>query len=269
MRLQGKTAIVTGAGSGIGRGIAEVFAEEGAQVVLAERREEAGEQVAQAIRDAGGAARFVRCDVSVEADVRAMVDETLRAYGRVDVLVNNAGVNFVKPFEETTVEDWDRVLGVDLRGVFLCTRACIGPFLRQGGGSVVNIASVHSLAGMPGAAPYDAAKCGVVGLTRALAVEYASRGIRFNCLSPGLIDTQIWRDALAVVEDPEACLAHWRSNIPAGRIGTPREMGRVAVFLASDDASYITGANLCADGGLTALLVSMEGYRSRPLEGKE
>ncbi len=268
MRLEGKVAIVTGAGSGIGEGIATVFAEEGASVVIAERRADAGARVARAIQEAGGRALCVPCDVAVEADVAAMVEQTVAAFGRVDVLVNNAGVNFVKAFEALTVEDWDRVVGIDLRGVFLCIRACIEPFLRQGSGSVVNVASVHTVAGLPCAAPYDAAKCGVVGLTRSLAVEYAARNIRFNCLSPGLIDTQIWHDVRDAAADLEACLAHWQANIPMGRVGTPHEMGQVAAFLASDDAAYVTGANLMADGGMTSQLISRENYRSRTVGGE-
>ena len=264
MRLKDKVAIVTGASSGIGIGIAEVFAEEGAQVVCVARREKEGSEVAAKISDLGGKAVFIACDVSSEEQVNRMVDETLRQFGRIDTLVNNAGVNFVKPFEQVTADDWDRVLGVDLRGTFLCTRACIGPMLRQESGSVVNIATVHTLACLPGAAPYDAAKWGMVGLTKSLAVEYAPRGIRFNCLSPGLIDTQIWQDIQNGAEDLDACLAHWRANIPAGRVGTVREMGQAAAFLASDDASYITGANLLADGGMTSLLVSKEMYKSKP-----
>lgn len=258
MRLKDRIAIITGAGGGIGQGIAEVFAEEGAVVVLAERRAEAGEAVAAAIRQAGGRARCIPCDVAEETSVQQMVEATVREYGRVDTLVNNAGVNFVKPFHEMTTQEWDRVVGIDLRGTYLCVRACIGHFLRQGGGSVVNIATVHTHAGLPEAAPYDAAKWGVVGLTKSLAVEYAARNIRFNCVSPGLIDTQIWRDLLERVADRERCWAHWRANIPMERIGTPREIGQAVAFLASDDASYITGANLFVDGGMGSLLVSRE-----------
>jgi NAD(P)-dependent dehydrogenase (short-subunit alcohol dehydrogenase family) len=266
MRLKDKVTIVTGASSGIGAGIAALFAEEGARVVCVARRETEGEAVADSIRQRGGQAVFIRCDVSAEGDVDAMVRQVIEQCGGVDVLVNNAGVNFVKPFEELTAADWDRVLGVDLRGTFLCIRACIKPFLRQGSGSVVNIGTVHTMACLPSAAPYDAAKWGMVGLTKSLAVEYASRGIRFNCLSPGLIDTQIWTDIQRGAEDLEACMAHWRSNIPMGRVGTIREIGHAAVFLASDEASYVTGANLLADGGMTSQLVSKELYRSKPQE---
>jgi NAD(P)-dependent dehydrogenase (short-subunit alcohol dehydrogenase family) len=266
MRLEDKVAIVTGASSGIGIGIAEVFAEEGAAVVCVARRQAEGAAVAEAVRSRGGNALFVACDVADERQVDRAVQETLERYGRIDVLVNNAGVNFVKPFEQLTSDDWDRVIGVDLRGTFLFTRACIAAFLKQGSGSVVNIATVHTMACLPGAAPYDAAKWGMVGLTKSLAVEFASRGIRFNCLSPGLIDTQIWNDIQAGAEDLDACLTHWRANIPMGRVGTIREIAQAVAFLASDDASYITGANLLADGGMTSQLVSKELYRSKSQE---
>jgi NAD(P)-dependent dehydrogenase (short-subunit alcohol dehydrogenase family) len=266
MRLKDKVTIVTGASSGIGVGIAEVYAEEGAAVVCVARRQAEGEAVAEAIRHRGGNALFIACDVAQESQVEAMVRQTLERFGRIDVLVNNAGVNFVKPFEELTSADWDRVIGVDLRGTFLCTRACIATFLRQGSGSVVNIGTVHTMACLPGAAPYDAAKWGMVGLTKSLAVEFASRGIRFNCLSPGLIDTQIWSDIQSGAEDLDACLAHWRANIPIGRVGAIREIAKAAVFLASEEASYVTGANLLADGGMTSQLVSKELYRSKPQE---
>jgi NAD(P)-dependent dehydrogenase (short-subunit alcohol dehydrogenase family) len=264
MRLMDKVAIVTGASSGIGIGIAQVFAEEGANVVCVARRVEEGEAVVKSICDRGGKAVFMPADVAQESQVDAVVRRTLELYGRIDVLVNNAGVNFVKAFEQLTSADWDRVIGVDLRGTFLFTRACIDAFLAQKSGSVVNIATVHTLACLPGAAPYDAAKWGMVGLTKSLAVEFASRGVRFNCLSPGLIDTQIWNDIQAGAEDLDACLEHWRANIPMGRVGTIREIANAALFLASDEASYITGSNLLADGGMTSQLVSKELYRSKP-----
>jgi NAD(P)-dependent dehydrogenase (short-subunit alcohol dehydrogenase family) len=266
MRLTDKVAIVTGASSGIGAGIAEVFGEERATVVCVARRAAEGEAVAQSIVDRGGKAVFIAADVAEESQVEAMARRTVELFGRIDVLVNNAGVNFVKAFEELTSADWDRVLGVDLRGTFLCIRACIPTFLKQGCGSVVNIGTVHTLACLPSAAPYDAAKWGMVGLTKSLAVEFAARGIRFNCLSPGLIDTQIWNDIQAGAEDLDACLAHWRANIPMGRVGTVREIAQAAAFLASDESSYITGANLLADGGMTSQLVSKELYRSKSQE---
>jgi len=258
-RLSGEIAIVTGGAKGIGRAIVEVFAgEERASVVLADRDREQGMLTAAEIGSQNKNVRFIECDVSDERQVNEMVAQTIEAFGRVDVLVNNAGVNFVKPFDQLSVQDWDGVINVDLRGVFLCTRACIEHFLRQGKGNVINIASVHTVAALPGAAPYDAAKCGVVGMTKSLATEYAARNLRFNCISPGLIDTQIWRDILASAEDREACQAHWWANIPAGRVGKPQEIARIAAFLASSDSDYINGANLLADGGMTSQLISRE-----------
>ena len=266
MLLKDKVTIVTGTSSGIGIEIADVFSEEGAKVVCAARREKLGQAVVDAICEKGGDAIFVQCDISQPDQVDVMVKAALDKYGRIDALVNNAGVNIVKPFEEITPEDWDRVIGVDLRGTFLCTRACINQFLKQKSGNVLNIGTVHSSACLPGASPYDTAKWGMVGLTKSLAVEFAARNIRFNCLSPGLIDTQIWDDIQDVAEDLDACHKHWWANIPMGRVGTSREMADIAVFLVSDKASYITGTNIFADGGMTSLLISKESYKSRAIE---
>jgi NAD(P)-dependent dehydrogenase (short-subunit alcohol dehydrogenase family) len=268
MRLRDKVCIVTGAASGIGRGIAEVFAEQGASVIAVDRDKAGNESVADGLCSRGGRSCAITCDVSDEQQVRAMAKQAVDRYSRIDVLVNNAGVNFVKPFHQMSVGEWDHVIGVDLRGTFLCTHACIDTFLLQRYGSVVNIASVHTHACLAGAAPYDAAKWGVVGMTKALAVEYAGRGLRFNCLSPGLIDTQIWQDILNGAEDLDACQAHWRANIPAGRVGTVREIAQIAAFLASDEAMYINGCNLMADGALTSQLITRPQYASKALEGQ-
>jgi NAD(P)-dependent dehydrogenase (short-subunit alcohol dehydrogenase family) len=268
MRLQGRIAIVTGASSGIGRAIAEVSAAEGATVVAASPAYHSSEPVVQGIIERGGTARFVACDISSETDVDHLFDEVVDQYGSVDVLVNNAGVNFAKPFEQTEVADWDRVVNTDLRGTFLCTRRAIRSMLRTGGGSIVNISSTHSVASLPGAAPYDAAKWGMIGLTKSLAVEFASRGIRVNAVSPGLIDTQIWKDVQDAAPDLEECLSYWRAQIPSGRVGAPEEIARVVVFLASDESSYMTGANVIVDGGMTSQLISAAPYESKPVEGR-
>jgi len=269
MRLKGKVAVVTGAGAGIGKSIAGIFAKEGASVVVSSRRAANGQPVADGIVEKGGEAVFVQCDVSKEEDVKVLMDETIKKYGRIDVLVNNAGVNFVKSFEEVEPADWDRVMNTDLRGTYLCTWYAIPHMLKQGGGNIINITTVHTLACLPGAAPYDAAKWGVVGFTKSLAVEFASRNIRVNALSPGLIDTQIWDDIKSAALNLNECLTYWRSNIPMGRVGTPEEIAYTAVFLASDEASYITGANILADGGMTSQLISQEPYESESLEGGE
>ena len=266
MLLKDKIAIVTGAGQGIGLGIAKCFSvEEGAIVIIAEQNEITGRAAASEIQKAGGKAMYVGCDASASGSVNLMVAEVITRYGRVDILVPNAGINFVKPTEECTIEDWDRVHGLNLRGVFICILACLPHFLRQGKGSVVAIGSVHTKGSLSGAAPYTAAKQGVHGLVQSLAVEYASRNIRFNCVSPGLTDTQIWQDIQNAAEEVEECRRHFQANIPAGRVGLPAEMGAAAAFLASEKSAYTTGANLLVDGGMTSQIVSRESYKSKPL----
>jgi NAD(P)-dependent dehydrogenase (short-subunit alcohol dehydrogenase family) len=267
MKLRNKIAIVTGTRTGIGKAIALRFAREGASVVTCIRQGEGGEDTANEIKAAGGEALFVQCDVSIEADVINAVNKTIETYGRLDIIVNNAGVNFVKPFAETAADDWDRVINTDLRGTFFFCRYGIPEMLKTRGGSIINITSVHTVAGLPEAAPYDAAKWGVVGMTKSLAVEYASRNIRVNALSPGLIDTQIWKDIINAAQDTEECKNYWASNIPAGRPGTSEEIAAAAVFLASDEASYCTGSNIIIDGGMTAQLVSRQNFRSISIDG--
>jgi len=266
MLLKDKVAIITGAGNGIGRGMAEVFAiDEGAKVIIADRDGTQGRAAEQALREAGREAQFIQCDASNEQSVSSMVRTTVDTHGRIDVLIPNAGVNFVKPTDQCTMADWDHVHQLNLRGVFLCILTCLPYFLKQKSGNVVAIASVHTKGSLSGAAPYTAAKQGVHGLIQSLATEYASRNIRFNCVSPGLSDTQIWQDIQGAAEDAEACRDHFRANIPAGRVGQPCEMGHAAAFLASDKSSYTTGANLLVDGGMTSQIVSTENYKSKPL----
>ncbi len=268
LRLKDKVVIVTGSGAGIGKSIAEVFAAEGAKIVAGSRREINGQPVVDGIIDAGGEAVFVKCDVSEEAGVKKLIETAVSTYGGIDVLVNNAGVNFVKPFEKVEPADWDRVINTDLRGTYLCSWYSVPHMLKRGGGSIINITSVHTLACLPGAAPYDAAKWGIIGLTKSMAVEFASRKIRVNALSPGLIDTQIWDDIQAASPDIDECLSYWWSNIPAGRVGTPKEIAHTALFLAGDESRYTTGANIVVDGGMTSQLISQEPYQSKSLEGK-
>lgn len=255
--LTGKTIIITGGAKGLGRGIASVCHREGANVVIADLLER---EAAEFAADLGDRAHAVLCDVREVEDLAALVDKTIGRFRSIDGLVNNAGVNFLKPFIDVAMNEWDHVLGTDLRAAFLLTqlvcRHMLGQFPVKG--SIVNISSVHSYAALPGAAPYDAAKWGVVGMTKSIAVEMAARGVRVNCVSPGLINTLIWRDILEASPDKRACEDYWKSNIPIGRVIEPEEIGELVSFLLSDRSQCITGANIFADGGMTSQLVSRE-----------
>jgi NAD(P)-dependent dehydrogenase (short-subunit alcohol dehydrogenase family) len=271
MLLENKTIIITGAGGGLGEGIARVCHREGANVVIADIRGEAAHTVASSL---GQRALAITCNVAEDTHLHNLIAATLAHCGRIDGLVNNAGVNFSKPFLATTSNDWDRVISVDLRATFFLTQLACRQMLQQtphsnsSRGSIVNIASVHSIAAYPGAGPYDAAKWGVVGLSKAIAVELATQGIRVNAISPGLINTQIWRDYLDATPNPAAAAAHWAANIPIERPIEPEEVGEMAAFLLSDRSRVITGANILVDGGLTAQLVSKEPYQMGSIEGK-
>jgi len=268
MNWSNHVAVVTGAGSGIGRGIAECFAERGADVVIAEINPAQGEAVANELQARYGKGLFVQTNVANAASCQALIARTVATYGQIDTLVNNAGVNFVKPTLEMDEADWDRVIDVDLKGAFLCSRYALAEMVTRKQGNIVNIASVHTVATLPQAAPYAAAKGGVDLLTKALAIEFAPQGIRVNAVSPGLTDTQIWQDLQDAAADPEAARQHWFDNIPMGRVQSPREVANVVLFLASDEASYITGANIMTDGGMTIQLINQARYASKALDGK-
>jgi NAD(P)-dependent dehydrogenase (short-subunit alcohol dehydrogenase family) len=263
MLLENKTIIITGAGGGLGEGIALVCHREGANVVVCDIRGEQAEKVAQSL---GERALGLYCDVRQPEDLERLADAALERFGRIDGLVNNAGANFVKPYLETTLAEWDDVLSIDLRAVFFLTQlVCRHMQSRPGGGSIVNISSVHSHAVLPGSGPYDAAKWGVVGLSKSIAVELALDGIRVNCISPGLLNTNIWRDIQCAAPDADACREFWNANIPIGRVIEPAEIGELAVFLLSSRSACITGANMFADGGMTSQLISREPYVSKHL----
>ncbi len=259
MNLNDKVTIVTGAGSGIGQGIARRFAEAGAIVVIAELDAASGMALEAELQSEGNRATFVQTDVSQEADVQRAVERAVSAWGRLDCIVNNAGVNFVKPTLDTTLDDWEHVIGVDLRGTFLGCKYAIAQFLAQGsGGSIVNISSVHSVSTLPLAAPYAAAKGGVTQMTKSLAIEFGRHNIRVNAVCPGLTDTQIWSDLKSSGPNAAAVVNHWMGNIALGREASPREVANMVAWLASDEASYVTGANLMVDGGMTAMLTNLE-----------
>jgi NAD(P)-dependent dehydrogenase (short-subunit alcohol dehydrogenase family) len=256
-RLDGKVALITGAGSGIGRETALLFAAEGAKVVIADVSAEHGERVVAAITQAGGTALFVKADVSAASDVQAMFDVVVDAYGSLHVLFNNAGIFPADDGGTTdTPEDtWQRVVDVNLRGVWLGCKYGIPVMLASGGGSIINSASFVAFMGAATAQiAYTASKGGVLSMTREIAVEYARRGIRVNALCPGPIDTPLLSELMADPVRRQRRLVH----IPMGRLGQPRELAQAALFLASDDSSFMTGSALVVDGGITAAYVTPE-----------
>jgi NAD(P)-dependent dehydrogenase (short-subunit alcohol dehydrogenase family) len=267
--LENRVVIVTGAARGLGRAIARGCAAAGARVVLADRDAAENELAATELRAAGAEALAFATDVTRLADLEALCAAAVARFGRIDGLVNNAGVNFVKPFLEVSEAEWDRVLDVDLKGAFFLTQYAARQMVAQqpAGGAIVQIASVHTLAAVAGAAPYDAAKHGMVGFTKAAAVELAPRGVRLNLLSPGLCRTTIWEGLVAAAPSEQACLDYWQSQIPGGRPIEPEEIADTVVFLLSDAARAITGVNLVADLGMTSLLVGREPYASKPITG--
>ena len=250
-RLQDKVTIITGGASGMGRVAARMFAAEGAKVVVADVTEDAARSVVDEVAAAGGQAIAVAADVSKEADAKRMVQESVRAYGRVDALYNNAGIMPAADHSviDTDVETWDRVMAVNLRGVFLGCKFAIPQMLEQGAGSIINIASFVALVGcsVPQDA-YTASKGAVISLTRSLAVQFAGRGVRSNAICPGPVETPLLMDWL--VKDEEAKKIRLARN-PTGRFGKPEEIVSMAVYLASDESRWTNGAALVVDGGIT------------------
>jgi NAD(P)-dependent dehydrogenase (short-subunit alcohol dehydrogenase family) len=256
-RLDGKVALITGAAGGMGKVAAELFASEGARVVLADVLDEDGEETANDIRSAGGEAHYVHADVSSPADCRDMVGAAVDRLGSLDVLYNNAGIFPADDgsVTETSEVTWDRVMSINLKGVFLGCKYGIPAMTESGGGSIINVASFVALIGA--ATPqiaYTASKGGVLAMTREIAVEFARRGIRANALCPGPIETPLLEELLADPARRERRLVH----IPVGRFGQAEEIARSALFLASDESSYITGATFVVDGGITAAYVTPE-----------
>lgn len=256
-RLEAKVALITGGGSGIGRAAARLFAAEGAKVVVADLVRDAAHATAEELRSAGGQAVAVGADVTDEAQVGTIVSAAMDAFGQLHVLFNSAGIfpGDDGGLLETPSDTWDKVMDVNLKGVWLCCRAAVPAMLDSGGGSVVNVASFVALMGAATAQiAYTASKGGVLAFTRELAVEYARRGIRANALCPGPIQTPL---LAALIADPER-RARRLVHIPMGRFGQAEEIARAALFLASDESSFMTGASLVVDGGITAAYVTPE-----------
>jgi NAD(P)-dependent dehydrogenase (short-subunit alcohol dehydrogenase family) len=258
MRLQNKVAVITGAGSGIGRESALLFAREGARVVVADVNDDAGQGVVEELRGAGGEAVYVRADVSKAAEAEGMVRAAEESFGRLDVLFNNAGISHARDDDAVATEEevWDLTMNINLKGVFLGCKYGIPALRRAGGGSIINTASFVALLGA--ATPqlaYTASKGGVLAMTRELAVIHAREGIRVNALCPGPLRTELLMKYLDTEQKRQRRLVH----IPMGRFGEAREIARAALFLASDESSFTTGATFLVDGGITAAYVTPEG----------
>lgn len=251
-RLHGKSAIITGAATGIGKASAVLFAQEGASLILADLDEVKGEQVAAEIRAAGGAAVFIRTDVSSSPEVRNLIDRAAALERKIDVLFNNAAVNFYGKVTDTPEEAWDRVMNVNLRSVFLGCKYVIPVMQANGGGSIINTASAAALVGLKNLAAYTASKGAVLQLTKNLAIDYAAAGIRVNALCPGVTATEMTLKVIADSPDPAAARRRFDTARPMGRMGEPIEIARAALFLASDESSFMTGTYLLADGGYCA-----------------
>lgn len=249
--LEGKSAIITGGGSGIGRAAALVFAREGARLVIADVAEDGARQVVETIRDKGGEAHFVRCDVAKAAEVEALIAAAVKAYGKLDCAFNNAGIGGKQRKTADYDEDeWDRIMAVNLKGVWLCMRAEIKQFLAQkSAGAIVNTASAAGLIASHSMPAYTAAKHGVVGLTKVAAIEYARTGIRINDVCPGIIDTPLVADMVSQVPKLAGRLDGFE---PVGRKGKPEEIAEAVAWLCSDRASFVTAASISVDGGITA-----------------
>jgi len=251
MKLSGKVAIITGATDGIGLATAQTFVREGAKVVLVGRDEAKGKAALAKVGEQGEAAYF-KADVSNSSQIKNVVGDAIRRYGRIDILVNNAAVCPAGTILDTTEEAWDYIIDVNLKGVFLCCKYVIPHMQKQGGGVIVNIGSINSLMAMENEAAYDASKGGVLMLTKAIALDFAKSNIRANCICPGAVETTMLKASLNASSDPSKAREWITQKHPVRRTGRPEEVAEVALFLASDSSSFMTGATIPVDGGILA-----------------
>lgn len=253
MRFAQKVALITGGATGIGRATALAFAREGAKVVVADVNAREGQETVRLIRASGGDGRFVAADVSQSADWTRLIDETVREFDRIDVLFNNAGIEGQSaPTADYSEESFDKVIAINLKGVWLGMKSVLPQMLRQHGGVIINNASILGLVGFASAIAYTAAKHAVLGMTKVAALEYAAQGLRINAVCPGFVKTPMVERGLAQLGDPQELMTQMAQLHAVGRMGEPDEIAGVVLFLASDDASFVTGAAVLADGGYTA-----------------
>ena len=249
MRLKDKIAIITGGGSGIGAATAKRFVEEGATVIVADKNFKAAEAIATAL---GQSARGLACDVSKSDDVRAMIDGTVKRHGRLDILVNNAGYGIKGSVVETSEADWDALMSVNIKGVFLGCKYAIPVMAAQGGGAIVNTASTTARVGITDRAAYVTSKGAVAAMTRAMALDHVHQNVRINAVGPGTVGSSYFDEIFKTAPDPEGLRRSLEIRQPMNRLGTPLEIANAILFLASDEASFCTGTTLFADGGWTA-----------------
>jgi NAD(P)-dependent dehydrogenase (short-subunit alcohol dehydrogenase family) len=250
MKLRNRVSIITGGNSGIGKATALLFAREGSKVVIAGRNASRGREVMEAIKKGRGEAMFVKTDISKSTEVRNLVETVIDKFGKIDILFNNAALSPVGTVLDTSEKEWSDVIGTNLTGTFLCTKYVLPHMIERKKGVIINTGSINSLMAMKKEAAYDASKGGVLMLTRAVALDFAEFNIRANCICPGAIETPMLRDLLNQAPDPKAAEANLAKMHPLGRIGSPEEVANMALFLASDESSFVTGTAMPVDGGI-------------------